>query len=176
MTVSSHSPWIDLPPYPKDWRDLKNLSMAHIEKRYGETKGKIRETLSSHYTSGFAATNYAKHIFYELDFLRDFILHQAKPNDIFIIMGDHQPPLVMEEQMNFYTPIHVISGDSTFISQFNHFGFREGFSFPSDSTDFINHEGIYSMLARTLTLRYSQTEPDSLPAYQPKGVPLSIVR
>ena len=176
MTVSSHSPWIDLPPYPKDWHDLKNLSTAHIEKRYGETKEKIRETLSSHYASGFATINYAKHIFYELDFLRDFILHQAKPNDIFVILGDHQPPLVMEQKINFYTPIHVISGDSTFIRQFKEFGFRGGFSFPTDSTNFINHEGIYSMLARTLTLRYGETDPDSLPAYQPKGVPLSIVR
>lgn len=176
ITVSSHSPWIDLPPYPKDWRDLKSLSSAHIEKRYGETKDKIRETLSSHYTSGFAGINYVKHIFYELDFLRDFILHNSESNDVFIILGDHQPPLVMEDKMNFYTPIHIISRDSTFIRQFKQFGFRGGFSFPTDSNNFIYHEGIYSMLARTLSLRYGQTNADSLPAYQPNGIPLSIIR
>lgn len=176
ITISSHSPWIDLPPYPKDWRNLKNLSETHIEKRYTTTSDKIKETISSHYEAGIGPIDYAHHIFYELDVIRDFILNEAEENSIFILLGDHQPPLVTKNNRNFYTPIHIISPDSLFIQNFKHYGFEGGFRFPADSTQFVNHEGLYSLLVRMLTQRYSHTYEDSLPVYRPKGISLSIIR
>ncbi len=169
LTVSSHSPWIDLPPYVDNWVDLKNLASGRIEDKYGRTEDKIRETISSHFSSGIGWKDYLQHMKYELKVIRDFILEKAGEHSVVIVLGDHQPPIVNDENASFDTPLHIISRDTSLLNRFEDYGFREGLFPPASSLTPMRHEGIYSLLVHVLVQEYGM-KGANLPEYKPEGV------
>jgi hypothetical protein len=172
LTVSSHSPWIDLPPYLEDWRTLKDQSRLRLSRKYARTENKLEESFLSHFSGGIGLIEYAEHMIYELHMIQDFILEVAPENSIIIVIGDHQPPITTDTNPNFDTPLHIISQNENLIQSLEKFNFIRGLNLTQTSGIGIKHEGFYSLLIRSLAENYAQL--DSLPKYLEDGIPLSI--
>ncbi len=109
--------------------------------------------------------NYRKAIKYQLDNVIDFIIKKGKDTDLFIIIGDHQPPAF--ETMDFKTPIHIIAKNRNFVRGFSNYGFSEGLM--PNALQEMRHEGFYSMFLRELVRNYG-ADSTNLPTYFPEGL------
>ena len=171
LTVSSHSPWLDLPPYEKDWRNIKTALQQRFKEKNTNISSKVQGTLRSKFSSGIGFSEYLDHIIYELKITRDFILNEIHPNSIVIILGDHQPPIITEENPSFSTPLHFISGDQELLQSLREYGFSSGLKLNPSLQAGMQHEGLYSLLIRVLAQNYSSSQ--NIPDYLPSGKSLS---
>lgn len=159
LTQNSHYPWAPLPTMAPDWHDLQQKADPEPQP--------VHEPIS--YRDKI--THYPAAIRYELAFLSDFIRNSDSDNAIFVLIGDHQPPAVSRREDGFATPIHVISKDANFISEFLEYGFKQGLVL-EDLTPPLYHEGFYSMFVRSL-LRCYGVNSSALPPYLPQGIPIT---
>jgi hypothetical protein len=158
ITQNSHYPWRKVPKVVDDWRAMndgnavvtvfKDESTSLIEKR----------------------ENYLEAIIYELSFLKAFILNEAGDNDIFVLIGDHQPGYITRRSDGFDTPLHIISKDRAFVRSFAEYGFDPGLKV-QDPLPAMRHEGFYSLFIRVLLQQYGQGG-SKLPEYLPHGIQL----
>jgi hypothetical protein len=111
---------------------------------------------------------YLKAVCYDLTALTQFISESADSNAIFILIGDHQPPLLTEQGDGFETPVHIICRNSRFTDAFRRYGFQEGLK-PDLIIKPIRHEGIYSMFIREFVRSYGAGN-STLPEYRPYGL------
>jgi hypothetical protein len=113
-------------------------------------------------------TDYAKAIQYDLSVLVQFITSVRDSNAVFILIGDHQPPILTGSDDGFETPVHIISRNSAFSDAFRRFGFKEGMKADEQAVP-IRHEGIYSMFMREF-IRFFGEDNSDLPEYLPYGI------
>ena len=118
-------------------------------------------------------SDYAKAVHYDLSALVQFIIQVPDSNTIFILIGDHQPPVITSAKNGFETPVHIISRNKEFTKAFMQFGFREGMKADEKAIP-IRHEGIYSMFMREF-VRFYGTDHSQLPEYRPYGIKVSEI-
>ncbi|MBP6558346.1 MAG: sulfatase-like hydrolase/transferase [Flavobacterium sp.] len=70
--------------------------------------------------------NYFKAIEYQLNNLEDFISNDNESDSIYVVFGDHQPPLITHSKNSYKTPIHVISKEKKLVEQLIEKGFDYG--------------------------------------------------
>ncbi len=152
LTKNSHTPFIS-PKMVEDWRSLNHSNgSTHIHR--GFLKAPEKE-------------DYFDSICYQFENIGRFILDHGQDNDIFYLIGDHQPPVLSEpEKYGFFTPTHVISKNSDFLKEFESFGFQEDIG-KCENT--VKHEGIYSIFLRAFMKNYGKNF-DQLPDYEPDGL------
>ncbi len=174
-TATTHAPWTDQPPYVADWRTLnEKLPPAVSLPQEGSLLQLMQNSVNNRFykdTPG-AADLYQKSMFYDLKIIRDYILEQAPENSLFIILGDHQPPLIPSD--NYDTPIHIITKDQALAKRFASYGFYDGMLASGEEPGHqLTHAGIYSMLIEAL----SYTHTPALPSrhYRPEGVAPSVL-
>jgi hypothetical protein len=112
--------------------------------------------------------DYFKSVKYDLDVLTRFILDTHNKQAVFVLVGDHQPPLFTSEKDGFETPVHIISRDSTFENNFQQYGFNKGLRIQNTGQSVV-HEAIYSMVLREIIRRYGE-DTSHLPTYNPNGI------
>ena len=95
-----------------NWRLLSQVNYSGQEST-SKTKNKVDK-------------NYLHSINYQLDYLTRFIIRNGKKNDLFILIGDHQPPVVANRSHSYDTPVHIISRDGNLIKNFDKYHFNEG--------------------------------------------------
>jgi len=183
-TVTSHAPWYDLPELISDWRKYQDNHISSKDRRIHASVDNIRPRnrngITRHlkkylgFTDLFQLDDYLAHMFYQLSFIIEYIVNRSPQNSIFILVGDHQPPIITKEKDGFQTPIHIISRDPSFLNTFESVGFVPGFTKTTTDEHGIKHEAIYSLLTRNLVKRYGSVAEDSLPPYRSDGVPLTI--
>ena len=100
--------------------------------------------------------------------LTDFVLQDGTEDDLFIFIGDHQPPRVSRRNDGFATPVHIISRDAQLIATFQEYGFVPGLQV-TDLAPTIKHEGLYSLFVRSLLQNYGDGNGAALPVYLPDG-------
>ncbi len=189
-TASTHAPWSTPPPRLDDWRAF-NSSSFQTTNVHRDEAAKFATTLfaqlNTFYRHRFnpqvsnTAHSYYDTIAYDWGVLSEYILTRAAPNSLFIITGDHQPPLLKSN--DFLTPIHIISQDSTLTHRFTRYGFQPGLTPPGTrpgrtapaSTPALDHAGLYSMLVEVLTLPAASRASLPGPAYRPTGIAPSIL-
>ncbi|MFZ0389275.1 MAG: hypothetical protein WAN36_02365, partial [Calditrichia bacterium] len=177
ITLSSHAPWNSVPPLETDWHRLSpeyggvsaddNLSAElhdTYRQRFGQPEG-----------SGLTIQDYFTHIEYEIRVIRRYIKDHGRSNSVFILVGDHQPPFFNEAKDVFYTPIHIISDNPEFLNPLLSRGFQKGMYPSQHQKNYMNHEGIYSLLVVALKNTYGKQVPVANVQYRPRGVPLSII-
>jgi phosphoglycerol transferase MdoB-like AlkP superfamily enzyme len=158
ITQNSHYPWTPLPEVVPDWQTLNDAPPVPPP----PTQRQPIEIMRQQYLAS---------IEYELKMVTDFIVEEADKNDIFVIVGDHQPARVARYADGWDTPMHIISKNETLIESFTEYGFVPGLLTRSRDPA-IHHEGFYSLFMRVLLAQYGQ-EPTNLPEYRPDGIPLS---
>ena len=111
---------------------------------------------------------YISSINYDLQVISNLIVQTKNKNSLFIIIGDHQPPVISSSENGFETPVHIISSDSSFIRNIEKYGFTEGFWIQNTSKS-IKHESIYSLLLREIVRKYG-IDTTRLPEYLTNGI------
>lgn len=157
ITQNSHYPWMPIPEIVEDWRTLNVPEDDQVVPSDDEIEHAQRRM------------NYFNSIDYELTYLTRFILERGTENDIFVLVGDHQPPRVSRRADGFETPMHIISRNADFIADLGEYGFVDGLDVELDANPPLRHEGFFSLFARTLLKNYGE-EPEKLPPFLPKGV------
>ncbi len=157
ITQNSHYPWTPLPDVVPDWQDWNSAPPVEPPPAQRLPLAVMRR-------------QYLASIEYELTMLTNFITQKADENDIFIIIGDHQPARVARYSDGWDTPLHLISRNEQLIDFFHEQGFTSGLAVPSHKPT-MRHEGLYSLFMRAFLQEYGRN-PNNLPIYRPDGVPL----
>jgi hypothetical protein len=176
--VTSHMPWTDLPSYVDDWRTLNDakgdpIGTPHFNElqmrmaRYGreESRRWIRYgDLPEDYQA-----RYLDSIEYDLRVIEEH-LAKTTTEDLVVVLGDHQPPVIAPEKANFDVPVHVFSKDSSLLDEFRERGFHDGLVPGRSEPPALEHGGFFSLIVRTLVRCCSVGA--SPPAYLRTGVPM----
>lgn len=152
LTKNSHSPFIS-PEFPaNNWRDLD---------------GQNEDLIGAEFLRIPKLTDYMKAIKYQMLFINAFIKNHGKEDDVFLLVGDHQPhDLGNKEQYGKETLVHVISKNQKFINGFEHYGFRGGLD---NLNEPVKHEAIYSLFVREIMRTYGKNGVN-IPPYEPNGI------
>lgn len=158
ITMSSHAPWSNPPPIVDNWRSLDTLLHPYSAERPAKT---------------MHIKQYWDAMEYQLKVLTEVINQYGKEEDIFIVLGDHQPGALewkLYKRFNKWTtPIHVIAKDSAFVQSFHQHGFTEGIEVDTSQYTVMRHMGLYSLLTRQLLENYGESDV-VLPEYLPWGL------
>ncbi|MBN4081251.1 sulfatase-like hydrolase/transferase [Caldithrix abyssi] len=188
ITLTSHFPWQELPPFLSDWTKISNPLLKpqipseirplsnHWPKTMKNIFHRLRKKLGFSYAlqlEEYLFEDYLNHILYQLQYLSDFIINKVPDNSIIIIIGDHQPPVLTSQGDSFQTPIHIISKNNDFLESFGAYGFIPGLTKNPDIGNTLKHAGIYSMVIRQLGKHYGSHQKTDFPKYYPNGIPLS---
>ena len=179
-TATTHAPWVTPPPLYSDWRELNTMPPKAPDGDQTSNTLSLLDKIRSSYTNRFnrntsdTHTSYYQAITYDLKVIESFILNRANPNSVFIIMGDHQPPVL--KSSNFNTPIHIIARDSTLIQRLDAYDFKPGLLIQGRSQTPLTHAGVYSLLVDVLTTSPDQQDAQ-LPSqrFRPQGIPSSFI-
>ena len=169
-TVTSHAPWLDLPPYVDEWQDLNNLNNdagSESKRGYGQ---RLKQKLGLQEI--VTLEDYLRQINYQFRVIEAYVSQRVTDNSVVVIVGDHQPSIFTEKSYGFQTPIHILSRDTTFVSFFSKYGFVGGLVKDPISENSIRHEGFYSLIVRALAERYDLAQDNALPNYYPEGISL----
>ncbi len=138
VLVSSHIPFLPLPPYLADWNDA------------GTFAGVPRAVWPEIYRQPdwtHLAPAYVKSLEYDFAVLKDWLVERLRGNALVILLGDHQPPaMVGGEEQPWTVPIHVLSRDPALVAPFLAQGYVGGL----DPTQSAPHPGMESFLGRFL--------------------------
>ncbi|MCF8236672.1 MAG: sulfatase-like hydrolase/transferase [Saprospiraceae bacterium] len=135
ITLDSHTPWYPPPLVRSDFRALNDIKTNPYPDSAMEADIMDR---------------YLACVEYEWDFLEQFITHKANKDDLFILIGDHQPPAMEHQiwdQINDYAvPLHVISKGNRVDSLLSILDFAPGLTPPVQDSIHWHHEGVYSLI------------------------------
>ncbi len=143
-TLNSHIPFQSPTKMVDDWEDL-NSTEIDLEETH---KLNIKQD-----------EKYIRAIEYQLDVLLKFINDHTDPNAIFVLFGDHQPPIITKTEHGLDTPIHIITKNNSFLKLFYENGFRSHLEASLDKQQSIKHEGFYSLFMQAFNKYYGQ-QPD----------------
>ena len=117
VLVSSHTPFVPVPPYVADWSgdDLyRGIPQAEWDRIYAPPDW-------SHLDAAYAAS-----VVYDLETLGAW-LARLPGNALVIILGDHQPPgFIAGDKQPWTVPIHVLSRDPSLVQPFARLGYVAG--------------------------------------------------
>ena len=117
VLVSSHAPWSRLPALV-DWDELRN---GHIFHRTTTRQFPIEWPHFEHATDA-----YAQSIIYDFEVLGQYLTRYIDDGSLVIILGDHQPPGVLQEGSARGVPIHVLSRRPDLVEPFRARGYAPG--------------------------------------------------
>lgn len=156
ITQNSHNPFIVPDSLAINWRNLNTKTQ--------------KEIVDVNFLGKPLLKNYGASINYQLDMLTDLILKTGDSNDVFILVGDHQPPFIAKEKYGKEVPFHIVSKNKNFLKGFKKYGLNKSL-LVNDSSNTIKHEGFYSMFIREIIRSYNTENNDvTLPVYLPNGV------
>ncbi len=158
ITQNSHSPFESPKEVAEDWKTLSSTTESEQVQRSKFFEKPKKE-------------DYLEAMKYQLDFLFDFVQKQGNENDLFIIIGDHQPPVLTPRENLQETPVHIIANQkhAAFVNDFQTYGFTKGLM-PDTSNASLKHEGFYSLWMRNLLKHFSKIKEEQLPEYHRDGL------
>ncbi len=147
--ISSHYPFRPIPPF---LRDREKVKTADAWATAAEDAGTFGITDWDRPEDGYIAG-----VSYSLESAFDFAVHHTKPEDLVIILGDHQPWSVVSGNLGGRAaPIHVITGQEDILTCFLSDGYKAGLS-PT------NGKVLYGMdwILQRLTAHFGDEGPKS---------------
>ena len=155
ITQNSHTPYDSPQEVSGDWRSL----CAEEGDVQQESKFWTRPRLEK----------YGGAIKYQMSYLMDYIQNGSE-HDVYILIGDHQPPSFRKEINNFETPCHIISRNSLFNESVREHGLHQGLCLDLAS-NVTGQEAIRSILIRSLLM--ASDSNNRLPPFLQNGIPVS---
>lgn len=104
------------------------------------------------------AENYFTAIEYQLKTIEDLIVNENE-DSIFILFGDHQPPVITNHKNSFKTPIHVVSKNKTFVENWYKSGFFDAL-FLENQNDLtgLNHFDFKKLFIKNFLVNYEKNK------------------
>ncbi len=155
ISQNSHTPYESPESIAEDWRSLN--SPQDVSRK------------SSAFWSRPKFDKYGSAITYQLQYLVDFIVKSGTEKDIFILVGDHQPPSISVAFDNFETPLHIIAKDPAFLRHWGEYGLAPGL-IPGATNTPLQQEALHWAMLRNMIRTYAP-ESSVLPAFLPHGIP-----
>ena len=155
ITHNSHVPWVSPPPVAEDWHTLAAPNPA--------AQGSI-----AYNPENETKAAYLRAIEYQIEMLTRFILDDKSDDAIYVIVGDHQPPLLaFADYDGSATPLHIVTKNDALLQAFEREGFTRGLQIGEAS---MKHEGFYPLFMRALLTAYGGVAVDQLPPLHPHGL------
>ena len=119
VMVSSHVPFRLVPPYIEDWNSLGDGSV------YRTMEG---QKFNNNWLSGGEyPEGYAAAIEYSLSAALEYAALSSGPDELFVIIGDHQPRIPISERESTYSvPVHFLSRSAELTDRLLPQGFTSG--------------------------------------------------
>ena len=152
ITQNSHALY-DAPPIVEDWKELNTPVNSQEPRQKLWTKPD--------------KSDYLPAIEYQLKILGDYIRRRGTENDIFILVGDHQPPGLDAQIETFNTPMHIITKNPELRDALLQAHFRD--SMNAIKTPVLDQAGFYTLWMRAFLSVYGQQEV-LLPEVLEKGI------
>ncbi|MBD3275742.1 MAG: hypothetical protein GF372_10540 [Candidatus Marinimicrobia bacterium] len=148
--VSSHVPWDihQLPPYANEPHSSEDLLSLYQNDQDSEVSHRDK-TDSNPDSYGFIE-NYLHFVSYDLQVIEQFILNDISPESVILIIGDHQPPILKQQNPNSQTPVHVISQNQVLLDTFKQYNFVPGMFMESDKENPVSHEDLFHIMFEAL--------------------------
>jgi hypothetical protein len=119
VLTGSHAAFDILAPYLEDWDRIGDGS---IFKLLPPVRFPVRWTNLSQASAAYRAA-----IVHEITLVQEFIRRFLDGTELVIIIGDHQPAVELTgEAQPWSVPVHVVSGNADFISEFIRRGYTPG--------------------------------------------------
>jgi hypothetical protein len=151
-TLNSHYPWEAVGEVVADWRSLDDASTP------------------LHPCRGNAQERYRTAIGYQLDYVLSFVRERAGDDTVFVVFGDHQPPMITEQRMGKDTPVHVIARNPQLIEVFLEHGFAACLDLTRADPQSMRHQGFLSLFLKGMQAAYGAA--DVSVDYRAQGVGL----
>jgi hypothetical protein len=135
-TLNSHYPWEAVGEVAADWRSLDDPG-APLRTCSGSTRERYRASIR-----------------YQLDYVLRFVLERAEEDVVFVVFGDHQPPMITEKRMGKQTPVHVIARNRGLIDTFLEQGFAARLDLTGTEPRAIKHHGFLSLFLKGMQAVY----------------------
>lgn len=122
LTISSHAPWYPRPQYVDKWQSLNTSNIeaaSNGPKLFESIFSRLKMKWFQKHGHDRDLQSYFATIQYEWAVLKNFILENAREQDLFMIIGDHQPYLAAHDGSSDATLFHVISKDRKNVSAFS---------------------------------------------------------
>lgn len=136
LTKNSHAPYISPTFETEDWRSLEGEECV------------IGEEL----LRNPSVEDYFHSITYQWEMLTDYIRRNGREEDVFILLGDHQPHGISSPENGHETFIHVVSKYEEFVKSFIKAGFKTDLK---DSSTALKHEDIYALLINQMNEHFN---------------------
>jgi hypothetical protein len=160
--VASHAPWQDVPPLTRTFRELNVPAPERAPQNRGPSPGfwgtlkkieRFDRTGADIHMFPWQpdlVSGYQRTIQYDFQLLVNEILSSQSRDQITILLGDHQPPLLASRSTSYDTPVHIIARDPGLLVEFQRHGFTPGLRLAKDANTRLGHGGIFSLLVRNL--------------------------
>jgi hypothetical protein len=181
--VSSHYPWHDVPELVRDVEDPSGFHAAtapaataddepHDKAKHSFLVNQILRYAREAPRAGIGLapglrSAYGRAIGYDLAVIARY-LARADDDTLAIVMGDHQPPLLVSEHDDLAVPVHVLARDPALLAEFRAHGFTDGLALPGAAPAALWHAGLFSLVVRTL----AQASALPAPAFRAHGLEL----
>ncbi len=139
-TLNSHYPWRAVGEVVADWRSLDDPSAP------------------LHTCRGNTAERYRAAIRYQLEYVLRFVLERAADDAVFVVFGDHQPPMITERRMGKQTPVHVIARNQKLIDVFLEHGFAARLDLTGAEPLPFRHHGFLSLFMKGMQAAYGAAD------------------
>jgi hypothetical protein len=157
--VTSHAPWTPLPKYVEDFRTLNAVPGGKLKEKPGDDhavsllKRYARQDVPEYSymgkLDGVLLSRYEQAVYYELQVIEEH-LKKSTRDELVIVMGDHQPPVIASDKVSFDVPVHVMSRDKALLSGFKQVGFSPGLVLGPAKAEVMSHAGMLSLVVRAL--------------------------
>jgi hypothetical protein len=150
ITQNSHYPWHPLPPVVADWQELATLAVPEL-------------TLEA-VPHAVLRQRYWRAIQRQLMAVTLWVQAHGRANDLYIIIGDHQPARVARYSDGWDTPWHIITQDPALAEAFLPHGFLPGLETATLTPAPRQHTDLYPLLTHVLLSQYG-TNPAQAPPF-----------
>lgn len=139
-TLNSHYDFYSPTVIMDQWQDCNTTLLEH----YKPTESKNKNNKE----------NYFQAIGYQLKTIENLIVNESQ-DTIFVIFGDHQPPMITTDQNSFKTPVHIISKNKDFIELWHQKEFSNSLIIDVEKTPSIDHHEMKNLFLECFLKQYS---------------------
>ncbi|MFB9076180.1 sulfatase-like hydrolase/transferase [Flavobacterium procerum] len=138
-TLNSHYDFYSPTVLLDKWEDCNTTSLQDYEPTDPKSNNK---------------ENYFEAIKYQLKTIENLILNEPL-DTIFVIFGDHQPPMITTDDNSFKTPVHIISKNKDFMALWHQKKFSSNLVIDIEQTPSIEHHEIKNLFLKYFLKVYS---------------------
>ncbi|MBX2799341.1 MAG: hypothetical protein KTR31_16820 [Myxococcales bacterium] len=160
--ATAHIPWLDAPPILEPytlWQQQEGRTEPIYKERsrYSEFRMRMsrfkRRNEGKHKPTATAdPESYLDNVLYDLEVLSRQLASGPQREQLVVMMGDHQPPLIANGRRPD-VPIHLLASSPELLEPFLQAGFERGLRPANLGPAPIRHRDLFPLLARTLTIK-----------------------